>query len=31
LTKYEDGDPEFNTAGFLPPLRIINTGVQFQF
>lgn len=31
FTKYKDGDPEFTSAGFLPPLRIINAGVQFQF
>lgn len=31
FTKYEDGDPEFITAGFLPPLKVISTGIQLTF
>lgn len=31
LTKYKDGDPEFTSYGFLPPLKIITIGVQLTF
>ncbi|PUU69908.1 SusC/RagA family TonB-linked outer membrane protein [Flavobacterium sp. WLB] len=31
FTKYEDGDPEFKSYGFLPPLKIITAGVQLTF
>ncbi|MBC5836708.1 SusC/RagA family TonB-linked outer membrane protein [Flavobacterium muglaense] len=31
FTPYKDGDPEFIKSGFLPPLKMINSGVQFQF
>jgi len=31
LTKYPDGDPEFTSYGFLPPLRVISAGVQLTF
>lgn len=31
FSPYRGGDPEFTGLGFLPPLRIISTGVQFTF
>ncbi|MFL9829744.1 SusC/RagA family TonB-linked outer membrane protein [Flavobacterium sp. ST-87] len=31
FTKYPDGDPEFSSYGFLPPLRVISAGVQLTF
>ena len=31
LTKFKDGDPEFATYGYLPPLRVISAGLQFTF
>jgi hypothetical protein len=31
FTKYKDGDPEFTSYGFLPPLKIITAGVQLTF
>ena len=31
FTKYQDGDPEFTATGFMPPLKIINTGFTIQF
>lgn len=31
FTKYEDGDPEFSSYGFLPPLKVITAGVQLTF
>ena len=31
FTKYEDGDPEFTTYGYLPPLKIITAGIQLTF
>jgi hypothetical protein len=31
FTKYKDGDPEFTTYGFLPPLKVITAGVQLTF
>jgi len=31
ITRYEDGDPEFTKYGYLPPLRVITTGVQLIF
>lgn len=31
FTKYKDGDPEFTTSGFLPPLKVITAGVQLTF
>ena len=31
FTKYKDGDPEFTTAGFLPPLKILTAGIQLTF
>lgn len=31
FTKYEDGDPEFKSYGFLPPLKVITAGVQLTF
>lgn len=31
FTKYKDGDPEFISYGFLPPLRIITAGIQLNF
>ncbi|SHH92617.1 TonB-linked outer membrane protein, SusC/RagA family [Flavobacterium sp. CF108] len=31
FTKYKDGDPEFTTSGFLPPLKVITAGVQITF
>jgi TonB-linked SusC/RagA family outer membrane protein len=31
FTKYKDGDPEFISAGFLPPLKVITIGIQLTF
>ncbi|MFV8351736.1 SusC/RagA family TonB-linked outer membrane protein [Flavobacterium sp. XS2P14] len=31
LTHYNGADPEFKSAGYLPPLRILSAGVQFSF
>lgn len=31
FTPYKDGDPEFITAGFMPPLKVITAGVQLSF
>jgi len=31
FTKYRDGDPESGGAGFLPPLKVISTGIQLTF
>ncbi|TGD58968.1 SusC/RagA family TonB-linked outer membrane protein [Flavobacterium humi] len=31
FTKYKGADPEFKSAGYLPPLRIFSAGVQFSF
>ncbi len=31
FTKYKGGDPEFGNLGYLPPLRVISTGVQLTF
>lgn len=31
FTKFKDGDPEFSTYGFLPPLKVISAGVQLTF
>jgi len=31
FTKYEDGDPEFSSYGYLPPLKVITAGVQLTF
>jgi hypothetical protein len=31
ITPYDDGDPEFGSLGYLPPLRIITAGVQLTF
>lgn len=31
FTPYKDGDPEFIKSGFLPPLKMITSGVQIQF
>jgi TonB-linked SusC/RagA family outer membrane protein len=31
FTKYEDGDPEFTSYGYLPPLKVITAGVQLTF
>ena len=31
FTPYKDGDPEFSIGGYLPPLKVISTGVQFTF
>ncbi|MFC4478964.1 SusC/RagA family TonB-linked outer membrane protein [Flavobacterium chungangensis] len=31
ITNYKDGDPEFITSGFLPPLKIITAGMQLTF
>ena len=31
FTKYRDGDPEFTSYGFLPPLRVVTVGVQLTF
>ncbi|MDX1829289.1 MAG: SusC/RagA family TonB-linked outer membrane protein [Lutibacter sp.] len=31
FTKYDGADPEFKSAGYLPPLRILSAGVKFSF
>jgi TonB-linked SusC/RagA family outer membrane protein len=31
FTHYKGGDPEFRNPGFLPPLRVLTTGVQLTF
>ncbi|MEZ0183429.1 SusC/RagA family TonB-linked outer membrane protein [Flavobacterium oncorhynchi] len=31
FTKYKDGDPEFSSYGFLPPLKVITAGIQLTF
>ncbi|MBD3581296.1 SusC/RagA family TonB-linked outer membrane protein [Flavobacterium selenitireducens] len=31
ITPYDGADPEFTVVGYLPPLRIWNTGIQFSF
>lgn len=31
FTKYKDGDPEFTTSGYLPPLKVITAGIQLTF
>ena len=31
FTPYQDGDPEFKNYGYLPPLKIITTGIQLTF
>lgn len=31
FTNYKDGDPEFTTYGFLPPLKVFTGGVQLTF
>lgn len=31
FTKYQDGDPEFSTIGYLPPLKVVTAGVQLTF
>ncbi|WP_163394756.1 SusC/RagA family TonB-linked outer membrane protein [Flavobacterium limi] len=31
FTKYPDGDPEFLSYGFLPPLKVITAGIQLIF
>lgn len=31
FTKFKDGDPEFSTYGFLPPLKVVSAGVQLTF
>jgi TonB-linked SusC/RagA family outer membrane protein len=31
FTPYKDGDPEFKSSGFLPPLKIITAGIQLTF
>lgn len=31
FTKYQDGDPEFSTIGYLPPLKVVTVGVQLTF
>jgi TonB-linked SusC/RagA family outer membrane protein len=31
FTKYKGADPEFKTAGFLPPLRIFTSSLQISF
>ena len=31
ITSYDGADPEFTVVGYLPPLRIWNTGLQFSF
>lgn len=31
FTKYKDGDPEFLSYGYLPPLKVITAGVQLTF
>ncbi len=31
FTNYDGADPEFTSAGYLPPLRILSAGVKFSF
>ena len=31
FTKYEDGDPEFTSSGYLPPLKVLTAGIQLIF
>ena len=31
FTKYTDGDPEFKTRGYLPPLKVMTAGMQLTF
>ncbi|PZR19101.1 MAG: SusC/RagA family TonB-linked outer membrane protein [Flavobacterium psychrophilum] len=31
VTSYKGADPEFGTAGFLPPLKMITTGIQITY
>lgn len=31
FTKYKDGDPEFISYGYLPPLKVISAAVQLTF
>ena len=31
FTKYPDGDPEFSSYGYLPPLKVITAGIQLTF
>ncbi|KQC02816.1 SusC/RagA family TonB-linked outer membrane protein [Pedobacter sp. Hv1] len=31
FTKYKDGDPEFISYGFLPPLKVVTAGIQLTF
>ncbi len=31
ITPYKYGDPEFGQMGFLPPLKVISTGIQLTF
>ncbi|OUL63437.1 SusC/RagA family TonB-linked outer membrane protein [Flavobacterium sp. AJR] len=31
FTPYKDGDPEFTTRGYLPPLKIVTAGIQLTF
>ncbi len=31
FTKYIDGDPEFTSYGFLPPLKVVTMGIQLTF
>jgi TonB-linked SusC/RagA family outer membrane protein len=31
FTSYKDGDPEFTSYGYLPPLKVITAGVQLIF
>lgn len=31
FTKFKEGDPEFTSYGYLPPLRVITAGVQLIF
>ncbi|MCV9926611.1 SusC/RagA family TonB-linked outer membrane protein [Flavobacterium sp. LS1R49] len=31
FTPYEDGDPEFKSSGYLPPLKVITAGIQLTF
>jgi TonB-linked SusC/RagA family outer membrane protein len=31
FTKFKDGDPEYSVSGYLPPLKTITAGLQFNF
>ena len=31
FTKYKDGDPEFTSSGYLPPLKVTTAGIQLTF